>query len=294
MQLKPKLIEIYDKKYKELMFITVAILFLAIIFLGAKYFFTGELIDRGISLKGGVEVSFAPKNPIDLVDLQNKLSKSIKDVEVRSTTELGAQKEIIIEASDVSIEEILLGLKNAGIKLNQGEYTSQQIGSKLGETFFKQMIIAILFAFIAISLVIYITFRDFVPSSFVVLCAFADIVTTFAVVSLINVKLSIAGVAAFLMLLGYSVDTDILLTTRVLKNKEGKILDNILGAMRTGMTMSLTSFAAVFVSYLLTQSSTIKEITIILSFGLIADIYNTWILNAGILRWHIENKHGKN
>lgn len=276
--------------------ITFLILFLSIGFLGYKYFFTNEVVNKGISLKGGVELSFAPASPLDLEKLQNSLSNNLnsKDLGVRSTNEFGKQKEIIIEASDVTIEAIRSELKNQGITLNEGEYTSQQIGSKLGEKFFNQMFVAILFAFLGISLVIYITFRDFVPASFTVLCAFCDLVTTLAVISFLDVKLSIAGVAAFLMLLGFSVDTDILLTTRVLKNKEGKVLDNILGAMRTGMIMSLTSLAAVVISYFFARSSTIEEIMIILSVGLFVDIYNTWIQNAGILRWYMERKYGKN
>ncbi len=294
LSLKQKAIEFYDKKYKELLFLTLLILLLSVLFLGAKYLLTGQIINKGISLKGGVEVSFAPESYIDLVDLRNKLSANIKDVGVRSTTEFGIQKEVIVEASDVSIEKILEELKNSGITLDDGEYTSQQIGSRLGETFFNQMIIALIFAFIAISIVVYITFRDFVPASFAVLAALSDMVTTLAVISFLDIKLSMAGVAAFLMLLGYSVDTDILLTTKVLKNKEGKILDNLLSAMRTGMIMSLTSLAAVLVSYFVTRSSTIEEIMIILAVGLFVDIYNTWIQNAGILRWYMEKKYGKN
>lgn len=295
--IKEKLIKIYDEHYFTWMIVTLLILVLAVSFIGVKYLMTGQVIDRGITLKGGVEFSFATKEKVDLVKLQDELIKKLnsKDLSVRSTNDYGVQKEVIVEASDVSSEAILAGLKEVGIVLQNGEYTSQQIGSKLGEAFFKQTIFAVLFAFAAMAIVIYITFRDLVPSAFVVLCAFADVTTAFAVVSLLGVKLSIAGVAAFLMLLGYSVDTDILLTTRVLKNKEeGKVLDHTLGAMRTGITMSLTSFVAVVISYFLTKSSTIQEIMLILSIGLIADIYNTWLLNAGILRWHMEGRHGKN
>ena len=98
---------------------------------------------------------------------------------------------------------------------------------------------------------------------------------------------------ALLMLIGYSVDTDILLSTRVLKNSAGTIYDRIMSTLGTGLTMTGATFAAAFISYLFTQSEVIREIMFIICIGLIADIYNTWIQNAGILRWHLESKGKK-
>jgi preprotein translocase subunit SecF len=46
---------------------------------------------------------------------------------------------------------------------------------------------------------------------------------TLVVVNLLGMKLSSAGIVSFLMLIGYSVDTDIMLTTRLLKSGEGSL-----------------------------------------------------------------------
>ena len=64
-------------------------------------------------------------------------------------------------------------------------------------------------------------FRTFIPSIAVIFAAFADIVMSLALVDYLGIKISAAGIAAFLMLVGYSVDTDILLTSRALKRKTG-------------------------------------------------------------------------
>ena len=93
------------------------------------------------------------------------------------------------------------------------------------------------------------------------------------------------------MLIGYSVDTDILLSTRVLKRKEGSVLDKTVDAAKTGLMMSLTAIAAVLIALIFTQSSVLKEIMIIIIIGLLADIIYTWIQNAGILRWYLERKN---
>ena len=106
-------------------------------------------------------------------------------------------------------------------------------------------------------------------------------------------RLSTAGIAAFLMLIGYSVDTDILLSTRVLKRKEGTEMERIYGAMKTGITMSVTTLTAVSMALIFTQSEIIKQIMIILLIGLLVDLINTWIQNVGILRLYLERKAKK-
>ena len=141
------------------------------------------------------------------------------------------------------------------------------------------------------SLVVFITFRNVVASSFVILAAASDIISTLAVISFLGVQLSTAGIAAFLMLIGYSVDTDILLTTRVLKRKEGTVKERIGNAARTGLTMSLTSLAAVLAAYFFSSSDTIQQIMLVISIGLIFDIIYTWLQNATILRLYLERKH---
>jgi preprotein translocase subunit SecF len=131
-----------------------------------------------------------------------------------------------------------------------------------------------------------------VPSFAVIWCAFIDILMTIVAVDLLGIKLSLAGIIAFLMLIGYSVDTDILLTTRLLKKKEGTINQRIYGAFKTGMTMTITSLAAAGVSLLIIYnfSDTLRQIFTIIVIGLIFDVLNTWITNASLLKWYMEVK----
>ena len=132
-----------------------------------------------------------------------------------------------------------------------------------------------------------------VPSIAVILCAFADIIMTLVVVDITGVTLSSAGVIAFLMLIGYSVDTDILLTSRVMKKQEGTINERVFGAFKTGLTMSLTALASVGVSLWIVYdlSGTLRQIFTILLIGLLFDIFNTWITNASLIKWYAEAKH---
>jgi len=133
---------------------------------------------------------------------------------------------------------------------------------------------------------------DSMPSFMVTFCAFADILMTITLVDVLGMKLSLAGIIAFLMLIGYSVDTDILLTTRLLKKKEGSVNARTLGAFKTGLTMTLTAIAAagVALAIIYNFSDTLRQIFTIISIGLVFDIINTWITNTSLLRWYMEAK----
>jgi len=132
-----------------------------------------------------------------------------------------------------------------------------------------------------------------IPSFAVILCAFADILMTLTVVNMLGVSLSSAGIIAFLMLIGYSVDTDILMTTRLLRTKEGTLNHRLFEAFKTGMTMTLTAIASIGIAFLMVYSfsNTLRQIFGIILIGLGFDIINTWITNASMLKWFMEAKH---
>lgn len=142
----------------------------------------------------------------------------------------------------------------------------------------------VLFAILLAHLAFYLYIS--VPSGAVILAAASTVLFTLAVINLLGMRLQTAGVAAFLMIIGYSVDTDILLSTRVLKTQEGSIIGRIEGAFKTGMTMQVTTTIVTLVGFLVATSAVIEQIMLILFIGMIGDILFTWTLNAGILYWY--------
>ena len=170
-----------------------------------------------------------------------------------------------------------------------------QIGESFGKTLQYQAVIALIIAFIGMAIVVFVSFRTFVPSCAVVLSAFADMVMTAAMMNIVGIQLSLGTTAALLMLIGYSVDSDILLTTRVLK-RQGKLNDKLTGAFRTGIIMTSTTLAAVTVLLIVSwvgQVEVVEEISAVLLIGLIFDILNTWLTNVGILKWYVLKGGGK-
>ena len=94
------------------------------------------------------------------------------------------------------------------------------------------------------------------------------------------------------MLIGYSVDTDILLTTRALRKKDSTLNLRIYGAFKTGIFMTLTALAAVLPAFFIVTGlpDSFRQIFLILALGLFADIINTWLTNASIIKWYCQRK----
>ncbi len=284
--------KIYRKQYKKLLIIPILLLVFAFIQIGMQVAMTGDFLNKGVNLKGGLTVSI--ETDVDIIEFGEYLSSEFSegDIAVRKLSQAGAQIGVVVEASDVEAEE-LIDVIEEKLGVSKEGYSVEIMGGSLGESFFKETFRALILAFIFMGLVVFAYFRMPIPSLAVILSAFSDIIITLAIVNLIGIKLSTAGIAAFLMLIGYSVDTNILLSTRALKRKEGGLLDRIYNAMKTGLTMSVTTLAAVTVALIFAQAEVLKQIMIILIIGLLVDIINTWIQNAGILRWYIEKKEKK-
>ena len=299
--IKQTLFEIYDKKYKLLLIIPFLMLFFALTQIGYQVYKTGDFIKKDVSLKGGVTVTIPFDKDIDINQIEKKISSQFpgNDIAVRTLRSAGATIGIIVEADingndKTEVQNLLSAIETSlKVDLSKVDYGIEIIGSSLGASFFKESLIALAVAFLFMGLVVLIYFRTFIPSIAIILAAFSDMVVALAVINLLDVRIGTAGIAAFLMLIGYSVDTDILLTVRVLKRKEGTVMDRIISSIKTGMTMTVTAIISTIVALAVTQSEVIRQIMLILLIGLIADIFNTWIQNVGLLRIYIEKKAKK-
>jgi preprotein translocase subunit SecF len=248
---------------------------------------------KDISLIGGTSATINGK--LDVPSLREALVNKFGEVNVREVSDLitGEQLATIVETTaDAETTKAFLE-DYLGYELNEENSSFEFTGSSLSKSFYNQLLIAILVAFVFMAIVVLILFKTAVPSGAVILSAFADILMTLVTVNLLGIKMSSAGIIALLMLIGYSVDTDILLTNRVLRRHEEITLNQkLLSAFKTGITMSLVSLIAVFVALLFVKSfsSTLDQIFTILIIGLIFDIFNTWVTNVSIIKWYVLSK----
>jgi len=291
----------HDKNYKLLLLIPVTLLLFSFIYTGIFYSQNNDFIRKDISLTGGTSITIYDKT-VNLDQVKQDLSGKLDGMDTRRIYDLVTreQKAIIIETKTKGCDESQIQEPKRILedylryKLINGDNASFECtGSVLSESFYRQLIIALLFAFLFMSIVVFIIFRTLVPSAAVIISAFADIFMTLTLINLFGIKMSAAGIIAVLMLIGYSVDTDILLTTRMLKRKDEPVNQRISKAFRTGITMTLTSLLAIIFALIVVKSFSpvLSQIFTVLAIGLGFDILNTWITNVSILKWYVKNKN---
>ncbi len=172
--------------------------------------------------------------------------------------------------------------------VNPKDISVREVGPSLGTVFLSQMESALAFAFVLMSMLVFFFFRKVLVSLAVIQAALFDVLVGLGFIGLAGIPLSLASVAPLLMLIGYSVDTDIMLSDRVLGRKEGTPEQRLFSAMKTGLTMTGTTIAALAALYVVAAIGgveTLSMIALILLVGLLGDLVSTWCTNASILLW---------
>jgi preprotein translocase subunit SecF len=283
----------HDKYYKKLLLIPLALLLFSLIYMVIFYSQHNDIMFKDISLTGGTSVTLNDPS-INTENLRNFLQNKVEEMSIKEISDLSTGEKIAIiietktnaETTKSILEEYL------NYELTEENSSIEFTGSSLSISFYKQLLIALLVSFVFMSIVVFLIFKTAVPSAAIIISAFADILMTLVTVNILGIKMSTAGIISLLMLIGYSVDTDILLTNRLLRRHEGTVNEKISGAFKTGITMTLTSLIAVAVAFFIVKSfsSVLSQIFTILIIGLMFDMLNTWITNVSVLKWYVERK----
>jgi preprotein translocase subunit SecF len=252
--------------------------------------YTGELTEFDTAT-----VALAEKPPIQLKErLAKRLGQGL-DVDYADGPSGGGT--LTVRGLDLEKNELDSALtyytgEQADADLMKKNFNMRSVGPTLGATFRQQGFKALFVALALMGVVVFMAFKDPIPSIAVIQAAVCDVLIAVGGMSLLGIPMEPASLAALLMLIGYSVDTDIMLTARTLKEKTVDFADRMEDAMKTGLTMTGTTLAVMGIVYIisntLTQITTLSAIASVLLIGLVADLATTWFTNAGILRWYLE------
>ncbi|PSQ57813.1 preprotein translocase subunit SecF [Halobacteriales archaeon SW_8_68_21] len=252
-----------DYSNRQLAAVPLAFLVLALAIIGGWFVVTGAPANLGLEFTGGVELRIADDG--DNVELVVTFQAAEDDPE-------GLANDLEDQASA------------AGLTTTAVDQVSPSFASDTART----ALFGVALAFLGMSVLVFALFRTFVPSIAVVASAFSDLVIPIAAMNVLGIQMTLGTIAALLMIIGYSVDSDILLNDSVLR-RTGAFYESVSRAMRTGVTMTLTSIAAMIVMAVVASVfgiGLLRDIGIILSVGLCADLMNTYLMNVSLLRWH--------
>jgi preprotein translocase subunit SecF len=270
---------------KQLVIIPLVMLAVSLVLLALNIVATGMPVTPGIDFSGGTAVT------VITTESKEQISLNFADYPLVEVSDMGNGKFLKFGLMDDAKYRSLTSFINQ----KYPDARIDQIGETFGKSLQSQAVLALVFSFIGMSIVIFLSFRTFVPSGAVVLSAFADMVMTAAAMNIVGIPLSLGTLAALLMLIGYSVDSDILLTNRVLK-RQGKLNEKLAGAFHTGIIMTSTTLAAAAAMFVVSWFGAVQilmDISAVLLIGLIFDVMNTWLTNVGILKWYVLKGGGK-
>jgi preprotein translocase subunit SecF len=263
---------------RQLALVPLAILGVALLVIAVWYVMFGVPVDLGIAFTGGTEVRFTADDGL------SEVRETLGETEYESVQSTAGGGTFILTTQAEDTTNIETAAEEAGYEIEQVQQRSATFGTNSQQ----QALLGLAVAFGGMSALVFVLFRTFIPSIAVVVSAFSDIVIPLALMNVLDIPLTLGAVAALLMLIGYSVDSDILLNNHILRRRGG-FYESAYRAMRTGITMTLTSISAMVVMTIVAtffEIPLLPEIGLILVFGLTADLMNTYMLNMSLLRYY--------
>lgn len=290
-----RIYEDYDRYFA----VPSALILIALLVLGGSFLANGQVFEKGTDFTGGTEVLFTINDTSTADQVKQAFINAEgydwqpEDVDIRVQTNAENQVAITLPPPILeSEEEAEQIISQAGIEGQVQELIA--LSGLIGDQFLFQAQIAFILAFMIMSLVIFTAFRDFIPATAVVFAASGDIIIASAGMVIFGVPLTLGSVAALLMLIGYSVDTDIVMSLRVLKQRRGSVKEKLWSATKTGITMSSGGIAGFTLLYLTSMAivgpTELSRISSVMIMGLIADIPLTYFGNGVILTKYVNGE----
>lgn len=203
------------------------------------YFFSGTLmvasivailtlgINYGIDFRGGQEFVFEFEEPVDVVELRSTLTEPLGSVpEIKL---FGSDREILLRIDteeDITQTRELI-LSNFATMYPGNEVTVQKtdlVGPRFAEDLKRGALYSIIFALAVVFIYIFIRFKGWYFSAGAIAALFHDVLivlgifTVMAEIASFDVSINQAMIAAFLTIVGYSLNDTVVVFDRIREN----------------------------------------------------------------------------
>ena len=274
---------------KKLIAIPAVVFVIAVLIIAGTYAMTGYPVKPGMDFVGGTQFTVTVNGSDPATSSDEAIRQLFADYPLSDIRSSGDR--INLQFSFMDSDELMFVREIINSHFTDVEEKS--VAPTYSADLQKKTLTAVLLSFVCMGIVVLIIFKQIVPAMLVLPTAISDIVIPIAFMNIFGIELSLGTIAALLMLIGYSVDSDILLQSKVLK-RGGEVPDKISRSLQTGLTMTTTTICAFLVMYLVStymylipsfpQITLLSQISLIILIGLLADLMNTWLLHVGMLR----------
>ncbi len=256
----------------------------------------------GIDFKGGTSVILKFEEEISTQEIREVLdSIGMGSSEIKS---FGANNEYLIymeQQRGLSASELARKVEGAISKSLSGipyeVLKVDTVGPKIGGELRKAAVLAILIALLLI--LIYIGWRfELVFSVGAIAALFHDVLITLGIFSLLNFEISLKEIAAFLTIVGYSLNDTIVVYDRIRENLKTLRSENLATVMNRSINQclsrtiitSFTTFAVVLILFVF-GGEVIKGFAFAMLVGVVVGTYSSvFVASPIVLEWQM--RHG--
>jgi len=269
-------------KIARLLPIPIVLIIISIFGIYLVYSGTGDIFLRDIDLKGGTSLTLLFNITVETKEIELVLKQKIDNFILSSSkTSEGFTSIRILTEKNIEAQEIISFLNLNGFY--PFEYSIQFVGPELGSAFFSQITTLLIVAYILIFLTNLFIYKKPIVGFTIILSSITNIIAVFGIMNLLNLKISFAGFSSMLMLIAFAIDSNVVLATKVLSSPKEEFYDQYKKALITGVTINANLVISMLIVLFLTDSSFLINIAQIQIIGFLADIINTWILNAALI-----------
>ncbi|MBM2842158.1 MAG: Protein-export rane protein SecF [Bacteroidetes bacterium] len=200
----------------------------AVILLGIVSLFV-KGVDLGIDFKGGTELVVQFRNDVEIADVRAAMERvGIKNAEIKT---FGSQRDILVRSPEQEQGGVIGDLIQTGLKQSFTNNSfvllkEDKIGPKIGAELRRDAVYAVVASLIAIML--YVAFRfKFIYGVGAVVALFHDALVTLGLISIcdgimpqLTLEINQNMVAAFLTLVGLSVNDTVVIFDRIRENQK--------------------------------------------------------------------------
>ncbi|MFQ5602314.1 MAG: protein translocase subunit SecF [bacterium] len=249
----------------------------------------------GIDFLGGTSIELHFETPIPIADVRAAVARAgFANAEIKS---FGAANEVLIrveeqetgtEISDAIKAEISKSFPENPYIVQQVEKVGPKIGSELRTKTVWAILIALFF------ILVYISWRfEFVFAIGAITALFHDILITLGVFSVLRLEITLAIVAAFLTIVGYSLNDTIVVFDRIRENiktlrresYETIVNTSINQSLNRTIITSVTTMIVVLILYLF-GGPVIQNFAFALIIGVIVGTYSSiFIASPIVVEW---------
>ncbi len=251
---------------------------------------------------GGTSTTVEFNEDYTLAELDEKVkpvvSKITGDADVNMQKVVGSNQ-VIIKTRTLSVDERqeMSDALVENFKVDAKNITAESISGVVGKEMRNNAIKAVVIAVILMLLYIFIRFKDarFAVSAVLALCH--DVAIVFMCYAILRISVGGSFIAVMLTILGYSINSTIVIFDRVRENLSGQdsnvnyeqIVDASVNMTLTrSICTNVTTFASIFMLYVLGVAS-IKEFTLPMMVGIVAGACSSVFLTGPL--WNFMRTH---